>query len=192
MTFNHGDMRFYNNIFVQQEILKDYRDYAEETKTEKEYNFVCGLSVYNGYPTTEEYLKNFGPWKYSDEGAKDKYYEHFPVDAAGNLYFNGAKCGDMEKDAYVDDKNKVTLSLGGCSDAPVLETNLYDILPEKTERTISTAVLGQAFEPEMRFENPDGSEIIFNEDYFGDHRAVCPIAGPFATSSQAGKQLFEA
>lgn len=191
MTFNHGDMRFYNNIFVQQNILQDYKDYVKEIKEEKEYNFVCGLSVYDGYPTTEEYLKNFGPWKFSDEGAKDKYYEHFPVDASGNLYFNGAKSGDMEKDAYVDDIHKVELSLGGSPEEPVLVTNLYDILPDRPEKTISTKTLGQAFEPEMRFENPDGSEIVFNEDYFGDHREVCPIAGPFAHTSQIKKQLFQ-
>ena len=44
---------------------------------------------------------------------------------------------------------------------------------------ISWAVLGSAFESEQRFENPDGSEIIFNEDFFGDHRGARPVAGPF-------------
>ena len=29
--------------------------------------------------------------------------------------------------------------------------------------------------------NPDGSEIIFNQDYFGDHREAAAMPGPFAT-----------
>ncbi len=190
MTFNHGDMRFYNNIFVQQEILQDYRDHVAENGTVKEYNFVCGLSVYDGYPTTEKYLENFGPWKFTDEGAKDKYYEHFPVDAAGNLYYNGARPKDTETDAYVDGDHKVTLSLRETDGGVFLDTNLYDALPDRSGRTISTATLGQAFEPEMRFENPDGSEIIFNEDYLGEHRPVSPIAGPFTDSSGVGGRLF--
>ncbi len=35
-----------------------------------------------------------------------------------------------------------------------------------------------AFEPEQRFENNDGSDILFNEDYFGAHRGVAAFPGP--------------
>lgn len=44
---------------------------------------------------------------------------------------------------------------------------------------ISTMVLGEAFEPEELFENPDGSPITFNEDYWGKHRKIYPVSGPF-------------
>ena len=44
---------------------------------------------------------------------------------------------------------------------------------------ISTEVLGMAFESEQKFENPDGSPIVFDSDYFGNHREVTPKAGPF-------------
>ena len=46
---------------------------------------------------------------------------------------------------------------------------------------ISTTVLGYAFEPEQRFETPDGKDIIFNRDFFGNHRGASVIPGPFAT-----------
>ena len=49
---------------------------------------------------------------------------------------------------------------------------------------------GEAFEPEERFENPDGTDIIFNEDYLGDHRGVSTIPGPFATSEACAKQIW--
>ena len=48
---------------------------------------------------------------------------------------------------------------------------------------ISTEVLGMAFEPEQKFENPDGTEIIFDEDYFGSRQETV-IAGPFAELSE--------
>jgi hypothetical protein len=60
-----------------------------------------------------------------------------------------------------------------------LETNLYDYLPEFEIPFISTELLGEAFEPEQKFENPDGSPIFFNMDYFGAHRSVSPVPGPF-------------
>lgn len=43
---------------------------------------------------------------------------------------------------------------------------------------ICTETLGQAFEPEERFENPDGTQIIFDTDFAGTRRGSAPAAGP--------------
>lgn len=193
MTILHGDMRFYNNIFVQQALRQDYVEYAgafTDSDGKANYQFVCGTKPYDGYPTVEQYFADFGPWKMEDERTKDKYYEKLPVATGGNIYFNGAKPCDTEADAYIDTEHKVTLSLSEENGVPVLKTNLYDYLPERETKTISTAVLGEAFEPEQRFEDPEGREIVFNEDYFGEHRSVHPLCGPFASREQAGKRLF--
>ena len=48
---------------------------------------------------------------------------------------------------------------------------------------INTEVLGKAFEPEASFENADGTPIRFDADYFGNHRGVHVIPGPFASPS---------
>ena len=45
-----------------------------------------------------------------------------------------------------------------------------------------TDTLGLAFEPEQRFESPDGSAITFDIDYFGNHRGVTAMPGPFAAA----------
>ena len=37
--------------------------------------------------------------------------------------------------------------------------------------------------------NPDGTEIIFNEDYFGNHRGIHPLAGPFAGKEEWRNRL---
>ena len=42
-----------------------------------------------------------------------------------------------------------------------------------------TAVLGEAFEPEERFEEPDGTPILLCEDIFGNQRSERPVPGPF-------------
>ena len=59
------------------------------------------------------------------------------------------------------------------------KTNVYDLLPSSTAATICTDTLGMAFEPEMKYENPDGSPIVFNYDYFDNPRGVNPVPGPF-------------
>ena len=190
MTILHGDMRFYNNIFVQQPIRHDYEEYAKKNGNDREYNLVCGTGVYDGYPTKEEFLSKFGPWSPDDENTRDKYYEKLPVEAAGNLYLNGARpCGN-EKDAYVCEGDKAFIRLVEKEGRPVLDTNLFGFVPKKECAVISSAVLGKAFEPEQRFEDPDGRDIVFNEDYFGDHRDVNPMPGPFRDPVQAEKPLF--
>lgn len=62
----------------------------------------------------------------------------------------------------------------------VVKTNLYEYMPETQNKVITTDVLGMAFEPEQKFENPDGSPIVFNEDYYGKSHGETPLAGPFA------------
>ena len=61
-----------------------------------------------------------------------------------------------------------------------LETNLYEYLPQFEIPFIGTETLGEAFEPEQKFENPDGTPIVFRRDYFGKLRGITPIPGPFA------------
>ena len=47
-------------------------------------------------------------------------------------------------------------------------------------RIITSDILGKAFEPDQRFENPDGSEIVFDTDFYGKKRSGAVIPGPFA------------
>ena len=186
MTILHGDMRIYNNIFVQPEKRDDYIAYAEKYDMVNEYNFEAGTGVYEGYPTAEKYFANFGPWDPEVEKNRDKFYDVLPVDGAGNLYYNGAKANSTETDAYIDTKNKITIELTGSEDKPKLKTNLFDVLPDEKVKTISSAVLGYAFESEQRFESADGSEIVFDEDYFGEHREYGSDSGSFCIKGRSG------
>ena len=47
-----------------------------------------------------------------------------------------------------------------------------------------------AFEPEEKYENPDGTPIIFDTDFLGKKRGSQPIAGPFAAGSEIKEALF--
>lgn len=55
---------------------------------------------------------------------------------------------------------------------------------------IQTETLGEAFEPEQRFENPDGTDIIFDADYYGNHRGPAVLPGPFAEASESFIKLW--
>lgn len=51
-------------------------------------------------------------------------------------------------------------------------------------------VSGTEVEPEERFENPDGSDIVFDSDYLGDHRGGWAIPGPFAMAEAVQKKIW--
>ncbi len=181
MSILHGDARFYNNIFVQKPIRKLLTDYAKKMNSDRisAMNFVCGTCPYDGYPDMESYAARFTAENFNIREERDKYYDHLPVYSGGNVYFNGAKPYNTEQNATVAGQ-AVTLALREQDGRILLETNLFDELRPGTVGVISTELLGEAFEPEERFEEPDGSSIVFDTDYFGEHRPVKPISGPFA------------
>ena len=109
------------------------------------------------------------------------HFGHLPVWLGGNAYFNGATVCKHEKDPFVNDGDEVRVALTRGEDGHwALDTNVYDLLGDYRVGTVNSDTLGCAFEPEQRFENPDGTEIIFDSDYLGDHRSVMTLPGPFA------------
>ena len=106
------------------------------------------------------------------------HFGHLPVWIDGNAYFNGADISKHEKHGATGDG--VVVDLIEKDGKYVLKTNLYEYLKDFRDGIINSDILGCAFEPEERFENPDGTAIQFDRDYFGNHRGVDTLPGPFA------------
>ncbi|MDR1639769.1 MAG: right-handed parallel beta-helix repeat-containing protein [Clostridiales bacterium] len=219
MTFLHGDARFYNNVFIQQDLNPELERALQadalmfETQPDSARfappNTVPGTHPYDGYPSAEEYFSRFEPIQYSqlltetleaekseedlkriaDMFSRDKYYDHLPVHTGGNVYFNGAKPCDRELGSNEDKLHHVDLALVEKDGKFTLETNYFGFLSRDLSQTVTTELLGEAFEPEQPFENPDGTPIVFNEDYFGEHRAVRPLPGPFENAEELERAL---
>ena len=47
-----------------------------------------------------------------------------------------------------------------------------------------------AFEPEQKYENPDGTPIVFRYDYFGNRQGIHPLPGPFASKRGCGRSII--
>lgn len=191
MTILHGDNRFYNNIFIQNwpvHVTEEKEDMGFKMRE----NEVVGTEIFNGYPTYEEWLSHFEMDKPANMGKLAQYhFSHLPIWSAGNVYFNGAKPWNREEKYLYDETNKVTVELAEQDGVYTLKTNLYEFLGGFRDGMITSDVLGCAFEPEQRFENPDGTAIVFDADYLGGHRGLAPLPGPFAEREAAGKVLFD-
>ncbi|NLR33175.1 right-handed parallel beta-helix repeat-containing protein [Levilactobacillus tujiorum] len=197
MTILHGDDRFYNNIFVQKWPVEKP---DEETLVDREHEDTeqVGTNGFDEYPTYDEWYAQFkhvnGTFaKETDmNDLMSAHYGHLPVWAAGNVYFNGAKAWKKETDNLVNTQDEATVELVEDGDKVSVKTNLYDLLGDYYEGIITTDTLGEAFEPEQRYEQPNGDDIIFNEDYFGNHRGVSAVPGPFVSGKAAQETLWQA
>ena len=183
MSILHGDMRFYNNIFVQQDVpqaLKQAEAGAWGLQTEwEDMNATAGLFPYDGYPTEAEWKAMFEGFCGMGSAPSDRYYLPLPVWTGGNIYFNGARPRKEETDAVIA-KEKAEVRLLEKDGAPAVVTNLADILPAPRCSIIDTTALGLAFEPEQPFESPDGTPITLDTDFFGAKRTGPACPGPFA------------
>lgn len=183
MSVLHGDVRFYNNVFVQNEVREGVKNLSETMRNDEwdDGNLITGTIPFNEYQTESEWLEDFNG--YCGEGSadsRDKYYKPLPVWFGGNAYFNGAKPCQKETDAFVDASNAVVSELTVNEDGSwKFDSNYKDFLTQTNPEMIDTNTLGEAFEPEERFETPEGEDIIFNTDIYGNSREKV-VAGPIA------------
>ncbi len=194
MTILHGDCKFYNNIFIQQKMrpaLKEGMLKCEKDNNDwDDGNIKTGTFKYDKYPTYEEWVKMFDGYCGMGSVTTDRYYSELPVWAGGNVYFNGAKPMKKEKDAVVDSKNKVSIGYEEKDGKIFLKTNVFEYLPKENCKLMHTDDIMMAFEPEEKYENPDGTPITFDTDLLGKKRSGKVLPGCFADGKEIDEPVF--
>ena len=144
------------------------------------------------YPTYEEWIAQFDMENETPDmrGLEKYHFSELPVWSEGNVYLNGAQACRNEKNGFVNNRDSFFVELEEKDGKPVLKTNLYEAIREFRAGMIHTDTLGEAFEPEQKFENPDGTPITFDRDYFGNHRGLQVLPGPFAEASRCYEGLW--
>jgi hypothetical protein len=112
-----------------------------------------------------------------------------PMYVDGNIYYRGSKPYGKETNSIyepeydpklriIEEGNNVTLNVTFGKSLKTLKCNL-----------ISTQNLGKAMIPDQAYENPDGSPLKIDSDFFGNKRnEKKPSAGPFENTA-IGKEL---
>ena len=162
----------------------------KKTGEKNEKDSLVGTWQFDEYPTYEEWIPHFDlDVARPDMGKLAQWHEreHLPVWAAGNAYLGGAKQWKKEQNYFFDDSSEISVELVEKDGKYKLETNVYDVMKDYTTGIIDSDILGKAFQPEQRFESPDGSAIRFDRDYFGDARGIRTIPGPFVSAKSLKK-----
>ncbi len=105
-----------------------------------------------------------------------------PMQMAGNVFVKGATPAKQEQGALVLPEFDPGLKLVEEADGVYLHITLDAVLAEARPRQlITTELLGRAKVPDLPYEQPDGSPIKIDADYFGNQRSEeNPTPGPFA------------
>ena len=192
MTILHGDDRFYNNIFVQKWPSDDMIIPHDSDDGYDSENRLAGTWMFDEYPTYAQWIAQFDFSGPPNMGKLEPvHFGHLPVWTEGNVYLGGARaCKNEVGGLVIDGKpGDIKVELAEEDGRWYLDTNFYDYLNDFTVQPVHTDTLGKAFEPAQKFENPDGTPIQFNLDYFGLPRSCAVRPGPFADAEAAGKQL---
>lgn len=155
-----GDDRFYNNVFVG-----------------------------NGGPPAPATEADANPLRFGGYGLWVYNHREFPLQTGGNVYLKGARAyskedaslnlpGEDPKPEIIEEGDRVYLRLRLAAELRTAATKL-----------VNTALLGKAKIPALAYENPDGSPLVVDADYFGKKRKAPPFAGPFEDPGQGDVKL---
>lgn len=178
-----GDNRYYNNIFTgtqpeleRQEKLIDIHDgwMHRDVAILEDGSVPKGLSVYNSCPPG-------GSEWYKDLFSVDDFAGAWlPMYCGSNLYFHDAQPYKEEKGSISHPDQRPVMLVSEEGGDVYLSFDFGDALQEVDCVEVTTDSLGIAFEPELPFENPDGTPLCMEHDFFGRKRpAGHGTVGPF-------------
>ena len=147
-----SDNRFYNDIFIG-----DGKSPAGTRKAAK---------------THSNPVKGFGLWVYDAH--------EFPLQTGGNVYYNGARPYFEEEKDSVQTKTDPKLKIETDGRNVYLHLTLGEAIEKLDTKLVTTELLGKTRIAGLPFENPDGSPLTIDKDYFGKKRNKShPNPGPF-------------
>jgi len=124
-------------------------------------------------------------------GLEDYDKAVLPVWMNGNIFYNGANPCKYEKSSLNSSLFNPEVELVESEDKVYLHFTFDDKFYSKKAEIITTELLGRAKVPKALFENPDGTPLKIDKDYF-DHRRSgdSNMAGPF-TDVQKGRIILK-
>lgn len=143
--------------------------------------FYNNIFIGNGNKTTTGNKIKYGLEGYNE--AK------LPVWISGNAYYNGAIPSHKDENFILDSAFNPEVKLIESGESGYLQITFNQNNSNQKLKVITTELLGRAKIPKAKFDNPDGSSLKLDTDYFGTKRSETnPSVGPFENQ---GKGLMK-
>ena len=189
---NHGPFIVENNIFLTPNSLKDHSEGGSYS-----HNLFFGKIVSGPNGRETPYHKAHSTkiaGLSSISGGDNRFHNNIlagngldvynsskpPMLVNGNVYLKGAKPFRSEENHINKPEFDPDIKLIEEKDAVYLEISLPQALDSQQNKLVTTKLLGKTRVADTAFENPDGSPVTIDRDYFGRKRnKFNPFAGPF-------------
>ena len=113
-----------------------------------------------------------------------------PVWISGNIYYNMAKPSDKDMNFINDSTFNPGVKLVVEAGKGFLYLTFNQDFYKQQLKLVTTALLGKAKIPKAAFDNPDGTPLKIDTDYFGAKRSESnPSAGPFENPGRGTLKL---
>ncbi len=103
----------------------------------------------------------------------------YPLQTGGNIFYAGARSYVQEARCVISASTDPEVQLIAHGPDLRLQFRAGAELKEADTRLVTTALLGKARTPGLAYEQPDGSPLRIDRDYFGAKRSKTPTPGPF-------------
>lgn len=197
---DHGPFLFDNNLLLSKTSLSINAHGGAYVHN----LFAGGMDIYPYDARLTPYLKPHSTELtdlHDNPGGDDRYFNNVfagpadlnkygeprtPVTMEGNVFLAGAKPSRHEKNPLVKPEMDPAIKLVEKADGCYLEMTFdKSWLGEGTRKLVTTALLGKTIISKASFENPDGSPLKIDCDYFGKPRSESnPAVGPFENSGE--------
>jgi len=125
----------------------------------------------------------YGLWVYDTR--------EIPLQTGGNVYYSGARPYAKEAAPLILSDLAPKPAIIEKDGSVYLKVNSGHVLSKAATTLVTTELLGKAKIPGVGYENPDGSPLKVDADYFGKKRNVArPGAGPFETVSEGDLKVW--
>lgn len=194
MEVNHGPFLIDNNLFLSGRSLFDMSQGGAYV-----HNLFAGRILlrpelrretpfHKAHSTELAGLRNI-------QGGDDRFYNNLliqpggldgydkvtlPMQIEGNVYYNGAKPYLKETNCLEKAEFNPEVKVIEEDESVFLHITLDDSVHALDNPLVTTTLLGRAIMPNAAYENPDGTPLKIDTDYFGKKRSEAnPSAGPF-------------
>lgn len=182
-----GDDRYLNNLFVplrpEEEggpprltAPDENREHAARAPSVPAWHAKSvGLSAFDTFPTEIS-------WESLGRSVDEYAAVRHAVSVASNAYASPAEPCVHETGAVTSAERVGSYSLNETDTEVRLTLEIGRNLADARGALVTSERLGHAFESEAPFDNPDGTRLALDRDYFGLPRRDAPRCGPFESS----------
>ncbi|MBQ4169734.1 MAG: hypothetical protein II599_07890, partial [Bacteroidales bacterium] len=105
-----------------------------------------------------------------------------------NVYYNGVKHYSYEENP-VSSAADAKVSLEKRADGIYVKITVDNAITRAQTKLMGTDNLGKTYYSNGYYENPDGTPLVVDKDFFGNARSSKPVPGPFENIRQGENEF---